>query len=57
MPHYWLLDPTTGTVKVFRHEPQGYLSVLVAVRSQRVRAEPFEALEVQVGVLLGDDPE
>ncbi len=57
VPHYWLLDPETGTLNVFRHQPQGYLSVLVADRGQRVRAEPFEALEVQVGVLLGDDPE
>lgn len=57
VPHYWLLDPETGTLNVFRHEPQGYLSVLVADRPQRARAEPFEAIEVQVGVLLGDDPE
>ena len=57
VPHYWLLDPETGTLNVFRHELQGYLSVLIADRGQRVRAEPFEALEVQVGVLLGDDPE
>lgn len=57
VPHYWLLDPETGTLNVFRHEPQGYLSVLIADRPQRVRAEPFDAIEVSVGVLLGDDPE
>ncbi len=57
VPHYWLLDPDTGTLNVFRHEPQGYLNVLIAERGQRVRAEPFEALELPVGLLLGDDPE
>ncbi|MDP1823352.1 MAG: Uma2 family endonuclease [Archangium sp.] len=57
VPHYWLLDPETGTLNVFRHEPLGYLSVLVADRHQLVRAEPFDAVEVRVGVLLGEDPE
>lgn len=57
VPHYWLIDPDSGTLNVFRHETQGYLSVLVADRGQRVRAEPFDAIEVDVGVLLGDDPE
>jgi Uma2 family endonuclease len=57
VPHYWLLDPDTGTLNVFRHGPEGYTSVLVADRHQRVRAEPFESMEVHVGALLGDDPE
>ncbi len=56
VPHYWLLDPDSGTLNVFRHGPEGYTSVLVADRHQRVRAEPFEAMEVHVGALLGDDP-
>lgn len=57
VPHYWLLDPDTGTLNVFRHEPLGYLNVLTAERGQRVRAEPFDAIEVTVGDLLGDDPQ
>lgn len=57
VPHYWVLDPTLGVLTVFRHQPQGYLSVLTADRSQRVRAEPFEAMEFLVGQLLGEDPE
>ena len=56
MPHYWVLDPEAFTLTVFRHEPQGYLSVLFADRDQLVRAEPFEALELRVGLLFGDDP-
>lgn len=57
VPHYWLLDPAEGTLSVYRHEPAGYLLVLAAERGQQVRAEPFDALELPVGVLLGDDPE
>jgi len=57
VPHYWLLDPDTGTLNVFRHEPLGYLNVLIAERPQRVRAEPFDSIALHVGELLGDDPE
>jgi Uma2 family endonuclease len=57
VPHYWLLDPQTGTLTIYRHEPRGYLNVLTARRGQRVRAEPFDAVEVDVGALLGEDPE
>lgn len=56
VPHYWVLDPTLGSLTVFRRQPQGYLSVLFADRHQLVRAEPFESLELRVGLLLGDDP-
>ena len=47
---------TLGTT-VFRHQPDGYLVALRAEAHERVRAEPFDAIEVHVGVLLGDDPE
>lgn len=57
VPHYWILSPAEGTLTVFRHQPEGYLTVLSADRHQRVRAEPFDAVELHVGQLLGDDPE
>ena len=34
---------------------RGYLETLVAQRGERVRAEPFPTLDLQVGVLFGDD--
>jgi hypothetical protein len=40
---------------VHRWHADGYLEVLAAERVQRVRAEPFDAIELDVGVLLGDD--
>ena len=36
---------------------RGYLEILAAQRGERVRAEPFVAVEMPVGVLFGDDEE
>lgn len=55
VPHYWLLDMERERLTVLRLGPVGYLEVLEAKRGDRVRAEPFEALELKVGVLFGDD--
>lgn len=57
IPHYWLLDPESETLEVNRWTPAGWLLVLAARRGQTVRAEPFDALPLQVGRLFGDDPE
>lgn len=56
VPHYWIIDQLDRTLTVHRHAPAGYVIVLRAGAAQRVRAEPFDALELHVGVLLGDDP-
>ena len=55
--HYWLIDPLAGTLEVLRRTESGYLLALGAQRGQRVRAEPFDAIEVRVDELLGADPE
>jgi Uma2 family endonuclease len=55
VPHYWIVDPRDETLTVMRWTPDGYLGVLLAERSERVRAEPFAAVEWLVGVLFGDD--
>ncbi len=57
VPHYWILDQVDRTLTVHRHTPDGYLVALRAEAHERVRAEPFDAIEIHVGVLLGDDPE
>jgi Uma2 family endonuclease len=53
--HYWLVDPVDETLAVYRWHPDGFVEVLIADRSERVRAEPFDAIELRVGVLFGDD--
>ena len=57
VPHYWILDQTDRTLSVYRHTVDGYLVALRAEASELVRAEPFDAIELRVGVLLGDDPD
>jgi Uma2 family endonuclease len=55
VPHYWLVDTEREILTVLRLEERGYVEVLAAGRSERVRAEPFELLDLQVGVLFGED--
>jgi len=53
--HYWVIDPVEETLAVHRWHPDGYVEVLVADRTERIRAEPFAEVEIRVGVLFGDD--
>jgi Uma2 family endonuclease len=53
--HYWIVDPQNETLTVLRWTPDGYLAALTAGRADRVRAEPFDAVELPVGVLFGDE--
>jgi Uma2 family endonuclease len=55
VPHYWIVDPEQETLLVYRWAPDGYTEVLVAERGEVVKAEPFEAIPLTVGVLFGDD--
>jgi Uma2 family endonuclease len=54
--HYWIVDPRDATLTVMRWSRDGYVTVLVAERAEVVRAEPFEAVELSVGTLFGEDP-
>jgi Uma2 family endonuclease len=53
--HYWIVDPIEETLAVYRWHTDGYVEVLIADRDERVHAEPFDAIELRVGVLFGDD--
>lgn len=55
VPHYWLLDPEGEVLTVLRWSDAGYVQVLTATSGERVRAEPFDAIEVAVGELFGHD--
>ncbi len=57
VPHYWILDPAHETLLVFRHGPEAYLDVLNAGREDIVRAEPFDAVEIDVGEMFGHERE
>lgn len=53
--HYWLVDPTNGTLTVLERAERDYLILLVAGRKDVVRAPPFDAVEIPVVEIFGDD--
>lgn len=53
--HYWIADPSDGTLTVLRWTADGYLVVLAAQRGDTVRAEPFEAVELRLDWVFGGD--
>ncbi len=55
VPHYWIVDPATETLTVHRWTRDGYLIALRVGREATVHAEPFDAIEIRVGTLFGDD--
>jgi Uma2 family endonuclease len=57
VPHYWIVDPEHGTLTAHRWTERGYVPTLHADRWQFVRVEPFDAIEIRVGTIFGDDPE
>jgi Uma2 family endonuclease len=57
VPHYWIVDPEHRTLTVLRWTPAGYLTALTADETEVVRAEPFEAIELDVGALFGGERE
>jgi Uma2 family endonuclease len=57
VPHYWILDPTNESLVVYRWAEEGYLAVATAQRGERVRAEPFDAVEIDLDELFGDADE
>ncbi len=57
VPHYWLIDPLEGSLEIFRRTDLAYALVQSAHRGQRLKPEPFDALEFSVDALLGGEPE
>ncbi len=55
VPHYWVVDPGEETLTVYRWTADGFLLAVAADRGERVRAEPFDAVELFVGGLFGAD--
>ena len=53
--HYWIVDPIEGSLEILRRTDLAYAIVQTAHRGQRLKPEPFDALEFSVDELLGDD--
>jgi Putative restriction endonuclease len=57
--HYWLVDVDARELVVHRLEDNGWVRAAAFVApepGQRARIEPFDAEEIEVAVLFGDDP-
>jgi Uma2 family endonuclease len=55
--HCWIVDPAEQMLSVLRWVPDGWLEIVAAERGEEVRAEPFKAMALKVGVLFGDEDE
>ena len=52
--HVWLVDPILRTLEVLRLESQKWLLVDTFADDVRVRAEPFDAIELDLAILWAD---
>ena len=51
VPHAWLIDPIICTLEVFRLESGKWLLLDVFSENARVRVEPFQEIEIDLGSL------
>jgi hypothetical protein len=49
--HVGLVDPAARTLEAFRREGAGYLLLRAWRDDARVRVEPFDAFELELGLL------
>ncbi|MBI5525338.1 MAG: Uma2 family endonuclease [Deltaproteobacteria bacterium] len=49
--HAWLIDPAIKTLEVYRREGAGWLLLAAFEGDAKVRAEPFDAVELDIGLL------
>jgi Uma2 family endonuclease len=52
--HLWFVDPVARTLEVFRLEGARYTLLVTYTGMARVRAEPFEAIELDLAFLWGE---
>jgi len=53
--HGWLVDPLAKTLEVFRLEAGHWVVVGAHGEDERVRAQPFDAIELELGLLWAPD--
>ncbi|MDO9019482.1 MAG: Uma2 family endonuclease [Deltaproteobacteria bacterium] len=55
--HYWLADPERRSLTVLRRIEEGYVIAAVATPGERVRAEPFGGVEIDLDEVFTDEDE
>lgn len=51
VPHFWLIDPGARSLEVFQWESGRWVLLGVCVEDDKVRAEPFQAMEFDLASL------
>lgn len=54
--HYWVAEPFNQTLTVYRWHEAGYVVAMSAGAGERVRLEPFEAVELDLDDIFGVSP-
>jgi Uma2 family endonuclease len=49
--HLWIVNPLARTLEIHRRCPEGWLVVATHGGDERVRAEPFDAIELEMAAL------
>jgi hypothetical protein len=52
--HVWLVDPLLRTLEVLRRQDKAWLVVATYEGHAKIRAEPFDAIELELGILWAD---
>jgi Uma2 family endonuclease len=52
--HVWFVDPMARTLEVLRLTSEGWILALVSGGDAKVRAEPFDAIELDLSILWAD---
>lgn len=54
--HVWLIDPFAHTLEVYRREPSGWVLTATHEGDELVRAEPFDTVPLELGLLWWERP-
>jgi Uma2 family endonuclease len=57
VPYYWIVSPDEGVLTVYRWAKDGYVVAVTGQRSERVTADPFVAVVLNVSALFADEDE
>jgi Uma2 family endonuclease len=49
--HAWLVDPLARSLEVFRRQGEHWVLISTHADDERVRAEPFDEVELELGAL------
>jgi hypothetical protein len=55
--HYWVVEPTSQTITVYRWHEAGYVVAMTASPGQIVPVEPFDAISLDIGDIFGLEPQ